>query len=178
MRSMIVVAVALLGLAACSDDTPKAADPQAGSSAGPSAGTIPDATGSGAPTAPQGGTGTATDKAACAAIETKLSEWGRAFGTAIGGLGAAGSDTAKVTEVVNQAKAANTRFADALRAEAGKTKDAHVKKVATDLGATLDKLNTQLDPQQIAKDPGALTAAFDSPGYAAATDAYEKVCSG
>lgn len=180
MRRMLLVAVALLGLAACSDNKPPAANPPAGSSSPDTTGTTPpDATPTGAPgTAPPGEAGTAKDKAACTAIVTKLSDWGLAFSNAVGGLGDAGNDAAKVDAVVKQAKAANSKFAGELRAEAAKTNDAQVKKVANDLAAAFDKANTQMDPQKIAKDPGALMAGFDAPDYGAAYEAYEKVCGG
>lgn len=122
--------------------------------------------------------GTATDKEACTRVATKLGEWGQAFASAAAGLPAAGTDTGKIQGVVNGVKAANTKFATELRGEASKTKDAQVKKVTTDMAAAMDKINTELDASKIAKDPDALTAAFDQPIYAAAAEAYEKVCAG
>jgi len=176
MRRVLVVATlwaTLLPVAACSDKSPTdKANPPAGGSPGASA--SPGA--SGAPGGPGTVTGTAKDKAACEAISVTLSTWGASFAEAAGGLSAAGGDAAKVKAVVDKVKAANTKTAGELRAQANKTSDASVKKVANDLAAALDKVNTQLDPNQIAQDPDKLTAIFDAPEYAASAEAYEKVC--
>ncbi|WP_203915072.1 hypothetical protein [Rhizocola hellebori] len=186
MRRILAVAAlcaaTMLPLAACSD-APKS-ESTALPGATSTAGSTPGAGGpSGAPGAtggPGGGgvTGTTTDKAACAAITAKLGTWGAAFAEAAGGLAAAGSDAGKVQVVVDKVKAANTKFAADLRAEGDKSKDAQVKKVAGELAAALEKVNTSLNAQQVASNPDALTAMFDTPEYVTASDNYEKLCGG
>ena len=173
--SALLLAVALGGCV--SSGEPGAAPPAASQGAQASAG-APGQASSSSPTDKPAVTGTATDKEACTRVATKLGEWGRAFADAAGGLAAAGTDVGKVQGVVNAVKAANTKFATELRGEASKTKDAGVKRVTSDLAGALDKINTELDAAKIAKDPDALTAAFDQPWYAAAAEAYEKVCAG
>jgi hypothetical protein len=177
MRRILVVAMlcaTFLPVAACSDK-PAAdaanAKPTASGSAAPSASTGPSG-------APEGSavTGTAKDKGACEAISVTLSAWGASFAEAAAGLSTAGGDVNKVKPVVDKVKAANTKAAGELRAQANKTSDASVKKVANDLAASLEKVNTQLDPNQIAQDPDKLSAIFDAPEYAASAEAYEKVC--
>jgi hypothetical protein len=186
MRRILAVAAlcaaTFLPLAACSD-TPKsestALSPGATNSPGapPAAGgpsSSPGATG-----APGGGApGTTTDKAACAAITVKLGTWASAFAEAAGGLAAAGNDVGKVQVVVDKVKAANTRFAGELRGEGDKSKDAQVKKVAGELAGALEKINTSLNAQQVAANPDAMTAMFDSPEYTTAADNFEKLCGG
>jgi hypothetical protein len=180
MKSIIAITVAVLFLGACSDNPPAAqpdgsgGNPNTSSSGAPGGGDPSGAPGGGAP----GTGGTAQDKNACTNITARLSDWGLAFANAAAGLGSAGSDKAKIETVVNDTKAANAKFAGELRAEAGKTSDAEVKKVANDLAAALDKINGQLDPNKVAEDPNVLLSAFDLPEYAAAADAYEKVCAG
>jgi hypothetical protein len=182
MRRILVVAAlcaTLLPIAACSD-TPKSestALPEASSSTG--ADSTPGAGAPGATGAPGGGApGATTDKAACVAIATKLGTWGGAFADAVGGLAAAGNDVSKVQVVVDKIKAANTMFAGELRAEGDKSKDTQVKKVAGDLAAQLEKINTSISAQSVASNPDVLTAMFDTPEYMAAADNYEKVCGG
>ena len=161
-----------LGTAGCSD-TPSTdkANPAASTSTNPQASTGP----SGAPGG-SGVTGTASDKAACETLSVKLGAWGASFAEAVAGLAGAGNDVNKVKAVVDKVKAANTKTAAELRAEASKTSDTGVKKVANDLASTLEKINTQLDPNQIAQDPDKLTAIFDGPEYVASAEAYEKLC--
>lgn len=130
---------------------------------------------SGAPANPGTG-GTATDKAACESVRTKLSEWTMAFAQATSKLPEAGNDVRKIEAIVKDARDANGKFATALRAEAGKTKDEQVKKVTTDMAAALDKVSSSLDAQKIAADSTSLNAVFDAPEYAAAADAFEKAC--
>ena len=84
----------------------------------------------------------------------------------------------KVQVVVDKVKAANTKFAAELRAEGDKSKDPQVKKVAGELAVALEKINTSLNAQQVAANPDALTAMFDSPEYTTAADNYEKLCGG
>ncbi len=180
MKSLIAITAAVLFLAACSDNPP-AAQPQGGNN-------NPGSTASGAPGgtdpsgAPGGGdtgmSGTATDKNACAAVATKLEEWGVAFANAAAGLGTAGNDAGKIETVVKDVKAANSKFAGDLRTEAGKTSDAQVKKVASDMAGALDKINGQLDPKKVVQDPNVLLSAFDQQEYVDASDAFEKVCVG
>lgn len=177
MRRILVAAAlcaTLLPVAACSDS------PGADNKANPSANASANPQGSAGPSGGPGGSGqiggTAQDKAACEAISVKLSAWGAAFAEATAGLSSAGNDSAKVKAVVDKAKAANTKAASELRAEAAKTGDAAVKKVATDLAGALEKINTQLNADEIAKDPDKLVAIFDAPEYAASAEAYEKVC--
>lgn len=167
------VAAALALPTACSDGAPLES-PTGGTSAPAGASAVPPA----ATPSPAPALGVAEDKEACKTIVTKLSEWGVAFGEAAAGIGNAGSDVEKVEAVVKEAKSANSKFAADLRAVASKTDDAEVKKVANDLAAALEKINTQLDAEKIAKDPGMLSTAFDLPEYAAAADAYERVCAG
>ncbi|WP_162908183.1 hypothetical protein, partial [Allorhizocola rhizosphaerae] len=122
--------------------------------------------------------GTATDKKACENITAKLTEWGLAFANAAAGLGSAGNDAGKIETVVKDVKSANAKFAGDLRAEAGKTGDGEVKKVANDLAAALDKINNGLDPKKVQQDPNVLLSAFDLPEYAEASTTYEKLCAG
>jgi len=173
--SALVLALALGG---CVSAQRPGAAPPAGGSQGPPASAGAQGQASAGPTDKPAPGGTASDKEACTRVATKLSEWGEAFATAASGLPAAGTDASKIQGVVNAVKAANTKFATELRAEASKTNDAGVKKVASDLAAAMDKINSELDASKIAKDPDALTAAFDQPGYAEAAEAYEKVCAG
>ncbi len=186
MRRILVVAAlcaTLLPIAACSD-APKSdstALPGATGSAGPNG--APGAGGpNGASSSPggpgAGTTGTSTDKAACEAISVKLGTWGGAFADAAAGLAAAGNDTAKVQVVIDKVKAANTKFAADLRAEGDKSKDAQLKKVAGDLAAVMEKISTSLNAQQVAANPDALMALFDSTDYTNAADNYEKLCGG
>ena len=184
MRQVISVSVLLaltVALGGCvSSGDPGAAPPAASQGAGAASAGASGAPGqaSSSPTDKPVVVGSATDKEACTRVATKLGEWGQAFANAAAGLAEAGSDTGKVQNVVNAVKTANSKFAGELRTEASKTKDASVKKVTTDLAAAMDSINTQLDAAKIAKDPDSLTAAFDQPAYAAAAEAYEKVCAG
>jgi hypothetical protein len=182
MRRILVAALicaTFLPLAAACSDSPSAnkANPS-GNPTGVNGSASPGSGPSGAPgtPGPGGGTGTAQDKAACEAITLKLSAWGAAFADAAAGLASAGNDVNKVKAVVDKAKAANSKFATELRAEGAKTSDAAVKKVANDLATALEKINGQLDPNQIAQNPDKLTAIFDAPEYAASAEAYEKLC--
>jgi hypothetical protein len=178
MKSIIAITVAVLLLGACSDKPPQA-QPQGGASnAGGTAGASPGGGNSADPSAAPGTGGTASDKNACANITAKLTEWGLAFANAAAGLGSAGNDAGKIETVVKDVKAANAKFAGELRAEAGRTSDGEVKKVAGDLAGALDKINSGLDPKKVQQDPNVLLSAFDLPEYAAASDAYEKLCAG
>jgi hypothetical protein len=120
--------------------------------------------------------GTSSDKAACESVTAKLSAWGTSFAAIVGELTGAGNDVKKIEPIVKKAQEANTKFAGELRAEAGKTKDAELKKTAEDLAGTLEKINTQLNPQQIAQDPNSLLAIFEMPEFAASADSFQKVC--
>jgi len=173
--SALVLALALGGCV--SAERPNAGPVPGGSPGAPGSSGAPGQASS-SPTDKPAVVGTASDKEACTRVATKLGEWGQAFANAAAGLGDAGSDVGKVQVVVNAVKAANTKFATELRGEASKTKDASVKQVTSDLAGAMDKINSELDAAKIAKDPEALTAAFDQPGYAAAAEAYEKVCAG
>jgi hypothetical protein len=183
MRRIIIVTTLFLALgsaAACSKDPVPGADgnpvvPGATNSAGEQIdpGASPGATG--APGNGQTG-GTTADKAVCATLTTKLSDWGSSFAEVAGGLAAAGTDVSKVQPIVNNAKTANTKFATELRAEGGKSADPEVKKVAEGLAVTMEKINGQLNAEAIAKDPNALLAIFDTPEFAASAEAFEKVC--
>jgi acetylornithine deacetylase/succinyl-diaminopimelate desuccinylase-like protein len=178
VSALLALTVALGGCVSSGD--PGAAPPAASQNGAPASAGASGAPGQ-ASTSPTGKpvvVGSATDKEACTRVATKLGEWGQAFANAAAGLAQAGSDTGKVQTVVNGVKAANTKFAGDLRAEASKTKDEAVKKVTSDLAAAMDSVNSQLDAAKIAKDPDSLTAAFDQPAYAAAAEAYEKVCAG
>jgi hypothetical protein len=171
----VVLCATLLPVAACSG---KSAADSANPSAKPSGASGSTGGPSGAPGSPGAGgnTGTASDKAACEAITVKLSAWGGAFADVLTGLASAGNDVNKVKAVVDKAKASNSKYAGELRAVAASTGDAAVKKVATDLAATLEQFNTRLDPNQIAQDPDKMTAMLEAPEYAASAEAYEKVC--
>ncbi len=153
-----LLSVALTPLAACSQKSDSASTPIS---------TSPQTSASAAGT---------RDNAACDGLAATLGAWGASFTDASGGLADAGGDVGKTQAVVDKVRAMNTKTASDLRAEAGKTADAAVKKVAVDLAVSLDKVNTQLDVRQIAQNPDKLTAIFDVPEYAAAAEAYEKVC--
>jgi len=179
--SAVVLAFALGGcVSAERPGGPIGAPPGGSSQGGPGASGAPGSPGASADpnSKPGPAVGTAKDKEACSRVATKLGEWGEAFATAAAGLPLAGTDAGKVQNVVNAVKAANTKFATELRGEASRTTDAEVKRVTSALAAAMDKINTELDPAKIAKDPDALTAAFDRPEYAAAVESYEKVCAG
>src|SRR5262249_48815064 len=158
---VLLVAIVAVGGCAQTGD-PAAAPPGASQGPGASAGASgsPGGQASGSPTDKPVVIGSAKDKEACTRVATKLGEGGQGFANAAAGLAEAGSDVGKVQNVVNAVKAANTKFAGELRAEAAKTSDEAVKKVTTDLAAAMDSVNGQLDAQKIAKDPDTLTAAF------------------
>lgn len=166
--------------AGCSDKQPDLVPGAGGPGASGAPGSSADpgqAGASGAPAPANPGTGgTATDKAACETVRTKLSEWTMAFAQATSKLPEAGNDVRKIETIVKDARDANGKFAAALRGEAGKTKDEQLKKVASDMAAALDKVSSSLDAQKIAADSTALNAVFDAPEYAAAADAFEKAC--
>jgi hypothetical protein len=179
--SAVVLAFALGGCVSAErpTGTPVGAPPAGSSPGAPGASGGPAGGASADPRVkPAPGIGTAKDKDACARVATKLGQWGEAFATAASGLAEAGTDVSKIQNVVNAVKAANTKFANELRAEASRTSDAEVKRVTTDMAAAMDKINTELDAGKIASSPDALTAAFDQPGYAAAAENYERVCAG
>ncbi len=184
MRRILVAAAlcaTLLPIAACSDGPKSDSTALPGATSSTGAGATPGAGGpSGAPGAtggPGGGApGTTTDKASCEAITAKLGTWGGEFSTAASGIADAGSDVGKVQVVIDKVKAANTKFATELRNEGNKAKDAAVKKVAGDLAGVLDKISSSLNAQQVAANPDALLAVFDSAEYMNAADTFEKLC--
>jgi hypothetical protein len=163
LAALLIGFTALTALAGCADQ-PRLVGPAGSMAAEP---------GSSATAKPPG---TAVDKAACAALRQRLADWVRALAKAGGPLATAGTEIAKVEQVVTATKAVNAQLAANLRAEAAKTKDGEVRTVANELAATLDKISGQLDAERIAKDHDAFTAAFDAPEYAAAASNFDKVC--
>lgn len=180
MRRILVAAAlcaTLLPIAACSDGPESESTAQPGATTSTGAGASPGASGApGATGAPGDAPAATTDKAACEALSAKLGTWGGEFATAASGITDAGNDVGKVQAVIDKVRAANSKFAEGLRAEGTKAKDAAVTKVAGDLAAALEKISSSLNAQQVAANPDALLAIFDSPEYMNAAETFEKLC--
>jgi hypothetical protein len=143
LLSALVIGLAGVGLAGCSDEPRKPGASGSGSSGTASATAGADgASASGQPPADGGGTATGNDKQVCADQEKLVAESTRKFGEAVvkAATGEGGEQAA-----VAAVKALFSEWAAGMRTQAGKATDPELKGALTEYATGLDKVNSQIN---------------------------------